>query len=203
MPYVDRMRSCFRTILPALVMLAVGLTLAASGCAATPEPVPPAPAPAPSPTASVAPVFASNEEALAAATEAYAAYQEMFTLIAGDGGARPERIKSVTSGDYEAFLLREFEDARTAGIRTLGNTTFDGARIQRVDERAADGVGVVVIYLCSDVSQVDLVDANNVSQIDADRIPRTAVEVGFDWEPGLDGVLTVASRTVWRGGGVC
>ena len=201
MPYVDRMRSCFRTILPALVMLAVGLTLAASGCAATPEPVPPAPAP--SPTASAVPVFASPEEALAAATEAYAAYEEMATVVFAEGGIEPERMQSVTAGKYEEFLLRDLQDTRSAGLRTVGRTTFDGVRLQRVDEMAADGVGVVVLYLCSDVSHVDVLDANNTSQVDANRDPRTALEVGFDWEPGLDGVLTVGSRVGWKGGGIC
>jgi hypothetical protein len=195
------MRSCFRTILPALVVLAVGLTLAASGCAATPEPVPPAPAP--SPTASAVLVFASNEEALAAATEAYAAYQELATLVFSEGGENADRLKSVSSGSFEELLLMEFNDTRAAGHRSTGKTTFDNLRLQQVNENATDGKGVVIIYLCSDVSQVDVLDASDVSQVNDGRLERIAFEVGFDWEPGQVGVLTVSSRYVWDRGGVC
>ena len=182
-------------------MLAVALTIAVSGCAATPEPTPPPPAP--SPTASAAPVFASHEEALAAATAAYAAYQEMATLVFSEGGVDADRLKSVSSGSYEDLLLREFADTRAAGLRSTGETTFDGIRLQQVNESAAPEAGVVVIYVCSDVSGVDVLDTNNVSQIHDDRIERIAFEVGFDWEPGQIGLLTVASRYVWDGGGVC
>ncbi|TFD52221.1 hypothetical protein E3T55_06315 [Cryobacterium frigoriphilum] len=148
-------------------------------------------------------MFASNEEALAAATEAYAAYEEIFTIVAAEGGINPERMKPVTSGIYEKGLLQEMEDIRAKGLRAIGEATFDGVRLQRVDEMAPGGVGVVVVYLCSDVSQVDVLDANSVSQVAPARNPRTALEVGFNWEPGADGVITVGSRTVWNGGGVC
>lgn len=201
MPYGDRMRPHTRAILPRLVVFTLGFTVAISGCAATPVPAPSTPAP--SPTPAVAPVFASNAEALAAATEAYAAYEEMVTLVAAEGGIYPERVEAVTSGSYEEFLVQDLKAAQSAGLRAIGKATFDGVTLQRVDEKAADGLGVVVVYLCSDVSQVDVVDMNNVSQVDADRIPRTALEVAFDWELGAVGTLTVGSRTVWTGGGVC
>lgn len=199
--YGDRMRPFFRENPPQLVLLALALTLTASGCATTPEPAPPTSAT--TPTAAAAPVFASNEEALAAATAAYAAYEEMATLVAAEGGIEPERLTAVTSGEYEDAVLGDLKVARDAGLRAVGQATFDGVRLQRVDEKAANGVGVVVLYLCSDVSQVEVLDAQGVSQVDADRSPRTALEVGFDWEPGVVGMLTVGSRTVWKGGGIC
>jgi hypothetical protein len=186
-------------------LLAVGLTLAASGCAATPVPVasPPAPFPTPFSTTSAAPVFASNDEALAAAIEAYAAYEDMATVVFAEGGNEPERMRSVTAGVYEENIVQAFTKAHADGLRSTGVTKFDGVRLQRVDEKTSGGVGVVVLYLCSDVSHLDILDVNNVSQVPADRVSRTALEVGFDWEPGLVGVLTVGSRSVWKGGGVC
>jgi hypothetical protein len=186
-------------------LLAVGLTLAASGCAATPVPVasPPAPFPTPSSTTSAAPVFASNDEALAAAIEAYAAYQEMATLVFSEGGENANRLKSVSSGSYEELLLAEFTETRKAGQRSTGKTTFDNVRLQQVNKSATDGKDVVIIYLCSDVSRVDVLDASGVSRVDDGRLERIAFEVGFDWEPGQAGVLTVSSRYVWDRGGVC
>ncbi|TFD55417.1 hypothetical protein E3T55_01285 [Cryobacterium frigoriphilum] len=193
------MRPHFRNFLPKLVALALAVGL--SGCSAATEPAPPTSTP--SPTTAVAPVFANDDEALAAAIEAYAAYQEMFTAVAAEGAINPERMQAVTSGSYEDLMLQDLSDARAAGLRTTGTTTFDGVMLQRVDESAPSGTSVVVLYLCSDVSQVDVLDANDVSQVDADRIPRTALEVGFDWEQGRPGVLTVGSRVAWTGDGVC
>jgi Na+-transporting methylmalonyl-CoA/oxaloacetate decarboxylase gamma subunit len=199
MPYGDRMRPLSRTVLPKLGILALAVAL--SGCTAAPEPAPPTAAP--SPTATVAPVFANSEEALTAATAAYAAYEDMATLVFSEGGSQPERLQEVTAGRYEENILQAFTKAHADGLRSTGRTTFDGVRMQRVDEKAPGGVGVVVVYLCSDVSQLDILDASGVSQVPADRESRTALEVGFDWEPGLLGVLAVGSRTVWNGGGVC
>ena len=67
--------------------LGVGLlALVLAGCA------PDVPAIQVPPTPTVTPLFASDEEALAAAEEAYAAYLAMSDEITSDGGERPERI---------------------------------------------------------------------------------------------------------------
>ena len=68
-------------ILPSIALAALVVSLF-SGCIPT-EPLADTPAPQPTST----PVFASEEEALAAAVEAYAGYLEMSDLIASEGGA--------------------------------------------------------------------------------------------------------------------
>ena len=72
-----------------LAMLLAAFML--SGCASTPVPTPT------SATPTVAPVFATEEEALAAATEAYAAYQELIDRIFSEGGKAPSRIAAVVT----------------------------------------------------------------------------------------------------------
>ncbi len=69
-------------------LAAVGaLALVLTGCVGSP-----APTQSPTPT-EAAPIFASDEEALAAAVEAYEALsQQRRTKITDDGGAEPERI---------------------------------------------------------------------------------------------------------------
>ncbi len=54
------------------------------------------------PTPTSTPIFASEEEALAAAEEAYAAYLEMSNLISSEGGVEPERIAPFVTADQLA-----------------------------------------------------------------------------------------------------
>ena len=80
--YREGMR--IRGVLGVATTLALGLALAA--CSTGGTPLPPAPSP------SVTPVFASDEEALAAAKDAYTAYLKVSDQILVDGGANPDRI---------------------------------------------------------------------------------------------------------------
>ena len=188
------MRASTRRKASALCALALLSTLVA--CAT------PAPPPEPSPTATTAaPVFATDAEALAAATEAYAAYVSVSDLIFAEGGVRPERIDEVASGTLAASVRDESAYAVGAGLRSTGANTFDSISLQSVDEAASRGV--VIIYLCSDVSATDVLDSNGVSVVKADRPPRTPFQVSFDWKDSTHRELVVGSQNVWTGGGVC
>src|SRR5690606_919779 len=90
-PNVSGMRRTARLPLPLLL-----ITLVLAGCTQ------PDPMPTPPPTPSAAPVFASDEEALAAAEEAYGKYLETVDAILADGGSNAERLKPlVTSALFE------------------------------------------------------------------------------------------------------
>ncbi|HEU4807654.1 MAG TPA: hypothetical protein VFT01_05275, partial [Homoserinimonas sp.] len=89
-----------RSALP-LAALSIAVAMLLSGCVPQdPEVVPP-------PEPSTEPVFASDEEALAAATDVYKAYLAMSDLIAQEGGREPERLEPYVSVD----LLKEEEQA--------------------------------------------------------------------------------------------
>jgi hypothetical protein len=151
----------------------------------------------------VAPVFASNAEALAAATEAYAAYQRVVDQILHEGGEGPERIRAVATDPLASLEESEYTVAREQDLHTTGIRTFDGVRLQRVDARGQNETHVVTVYLCSDVSETDVVDATGASIVQTDRAGRTAYEVSFDWStPGTKG-LVVSERTAWNRPGVC
>ena len=85
---------CAPGALPSIVMWIIARASAAAlavafvlvGCVPTTTPASPAPRP------SATPVFATEAEALAAATKAYAAYVRVSDQITADGGANPERI---------------------------------------------------------------------------------------------------------------
>ena len=104
----------------------------------------------PPPTPSVEPLFASDEEALAAAEEAYAAYLAMSDEIAGDGGADPERIAPFVTTER---LRDELDSVRRLLARTgftqSGATTFDPLT---ASSSVDDGAARSSFYACWDAS---------------------------------------------------
>ncbi|MBG6057857.1 outer membrane murein-binding lipoprotein Lpp [Cryobacterium sp. MP_M5] len=181
-----------RPVMGAMALLG---TLALAGCASPARQ-------APSPTATDAPVFASDAEALAAATEAYAAYQEMSDLILSQGGAEPERIRAVASREFAATEIAGFKQAADNGLHSVGRTSFDGIAIQRTTG-SKDGIAAVSVYLCSDVSEVDVLDATGQSVVAETRPARTSFEVTFDRSSLKGPGLVVGAREIWDRGGAC
>lgn len=171
--------------LPLPLLLAAMLI---AGCA-TPAPMPTAP-----PVPSEAPVFASDEEALAAAEEAYGRYLETVALVLADGGSGPERLRPFLTDDLFTQELVGYEDFATRGWRAVGQHSFD-LTLQDFDP----GTGDVTAYVCDDRSQLDIVDSHGASVVAPDRPDLAASEVGFVWR----GALIIASQTAWNGGGVC
>ena len=73
--------------LGAALAAAGALALVLTGCVGSP-----APTPSPTPT-EAAPIFASDEEALAAAVKAYELYtRSVASQVTDDGGVEPERV---------------------------------------------------------------------------------------------------------------
>lgn len=173
------------------------ITLAAlllSGC--LPQTHPATPSPSPTPT----PVFASEEEALAAAEAAYAAYQAAVDDILTDGGVAPDRIDSVATRDAAKVEKDGFGQFSAKGYRSIGTTKFDSVLIESYDPDAPEGLDIVRVYLCSDVSGVDVLDASGASVVSPDRPVRTSFQVGFDL---VGSKLFVSSRDVWNGSSAC
>jgi hypothetical protein len=174
---------------------AVAILVAISGC----DPAEPRVTPAPTP--SVTPVFASDEEALAAAEAAYAAYLAVSDAILADGGKDPERIYSVATESVGDQEQEGFEIFASKGYRSVGATTFDSGQIESVDAFAS--VDVVRIYICADSSSVDVVDSNGASVISPGRQARVPFSLGFDRSESTASGLILSSKELWQGGGVC
>jgi hypothetical protein len=179
-----------------LTALAVGSalgTLALVGCGSTPAPVPH------SASASEAPVFASDEEALAAATAAYAAYLATSDAVGSEGGADPDRYEDVASGDALANALRSAEQFREAGARSIGPTSFTVYKLQSWDggERQS---AVVTVYICDDVSAVDVQGSDGKSLVAPDRPNRTPFEIQVAVG---DSQSRLQSKNVWMGSNFC
>ena len=170
------------------------LLLGAAGCTApsTSEPAPTSNPP------TVAPVFASDEEALAAATEAYAEYLSVAGKIAHEGGVDSQRMADVAvdeAFETETAALTGMADAGTVGV---GQVKFDSLELQEVDS----GSGAVSAYVCLDVSESDVIGASGESVVPADREERLPLQIGFVFDRDLQRLLLGRSQ-LWDGENFC
>ena len=196
MPYRGSMRIVNHRLLVGCATALVA-TFALAGCVPTPTPMPSTRA------ATDAPVFASDEEALAAATEAYAAYLKVSDQILKDGGSDPERIREYVSDELAMVEMKSYTDAQTKGLRSTGGSQFSNMTIQTINGSRGNELGIVTVYLCSDVSAVDVLDASGNSVVSPNRPDRTPFEVTFDLVSTDPTRLLVGSADVWDGSGIC
>lgn len=167
-----------------------------SGCAPSPNP-----SHTPSSTPRATPVFSSDKEALAAATEAYAAYAKVSDEIAHDGGAHPERIKEFVTRKQYGVQSKDFESLRTKEYVAEGSTTFDSVRLQHFSTAAA--IAEIAIYVCVDVSGVQLLDSAGENATPADRPDRLPLEVVFVSARNNSAKLLVDESKLWSGENFC
>jgi hypothetical protein len=164
------------------------LVVALAGCA------PQSAAVAPPATPEASPRFASDEEALAAAEEAYAAYLAMSDQIAHEGGIGADRIAPLVTDDRLETELQTFEVLASRGWRTAGATTFETIGIQRADELG------VVFYACWDGSGVRVLDTSGLDITPVERTERLAVEIVTAFT--VNG-LSLESDEPWSGDSSC
>jgi len=177
--------------MPRTARLLTPVTLAAlllAGC------TPSTPMPAPPPTPDATPVFASDEEALAAAEEAYGKYLAMVATVLADGGRDPERLKPFLTHDLFLEEVGSYADLRANGWHGVGSYSFEMSP-QRLDLATGD----LDVYVCDDRSALEIVDANGNSVVSPDRPDRAASQVTFVWQDKL----VIASQIAWEGSGIC
>lgn len=175
------------------VAIATLALLALTGCQ------PDGPTVEPEPTSSVPPVFASDEEALAAAEEAYGKYLAVSNTISADGGRKPERIDAFLGDELREDAHDTFALYLDRGIRTVGLSTFDSLELQQLEDRG-DGTGNIRLYLCLDASGVRIVDSNN-DDVTPYRPERLPLEIAFEVGPQSD--LTLTESDTWTGDDFC
>jgi hypothetical protein len=159
-----------------------------SGCA------PSGPAIPPEPTATFVAPYATDEEALAAAEEAYAEYVRVLLESYRRDASGPSALHTVASGGHLKELLAEFED-RVAGDRyIIGEQSFDQMVLQRYS-RDSSLSEVIAVYLCDDLSGLAIYqDGEKVAPIEP--LPPTVVQVVFDYSPDSKSLL-VSARDIW------
>lgn len=181
----------------ALAAAALGISLTTAGlvsCAGDGGP-PITPGPAPSAT----PVFASEEEALAAAEGVYARYEAIANQVGQSGWVDTAPFAEVLTGEALADEVSGAEEVAAKGYRQVGESTYDTVSLQQVRD-AGPGTVSIVVYLCSDVSEVDVVDGSGSSVVSPTRPDRQALEVGL---VDLDGQLKIERVDAWSGTSFC
>ncbi|WP_158253353.1 hypothetical protein [Cryobacterium sp. N19] len=194
----SRRRPMHTAVLNAL-LLSVSVVFL-SGCMAAPAPpVPATPVAVASPEPTVTPpVFASNDEALAAATAAFGEYQSMSNTIAHEGGADPERISDFAVGKVLESDLETYAEFRAGGLRMVGDLAFDSFSIQSADLFS----GAVTAYVCQDVRETDVVDLGGTTVTAPGRPDSYPLQVSLT-HAATSNRLLVEKSDLWSGKNFC
>jgi hypothetical protein len=175
------------SVLALAALLALGLT----ACAPAEES---GPTRTPIPTRT--PLFASDEQALKAATEAYAAYLKMVNGIAHDGGRDVDRLRPLVSRNLFERESSGFEKTLANGRRTTGDSRFDTVSLERYD-RTTEKLSA---FLCLDVGNIRILDASGSDVTPAERPSRLPMSIQFAL---IGSKFLVSQSDTWPGKNFC
>ena len=184
--------------MPRRLRLAVAplvLLIAALTACAEPTRLPP-----PEEPAARAPLFASDEEALAAATEAYEEYLAVSNAILRDGGREPERLMGLVSSRVFDVENEGYALLRDNGWRATGSIVLVQATLQQAINND-DGSADTITYVCTSVAEADIVDSSGVPQTDPSRQTLLAHEVVIRFSD-LE-AFTIEEKSQWDSQSAC
>lgn len=180
----------------AAAVSATGLALLLAGCVGAP-----AATPTQSAEATPTPIFASDDEALAAAIAAYEKYSAASATVTANGGKDPGGVDRTVTSDYAKTLHEEFAALSDAGLRMTGETKISNTELA---ENAVDASGAkVAIYLCRDVRDVRVIAADGTDVTPADRDESAPTQVFLVSTVEDPGVLLVDGVDRWTGDDFC
>ncbi|TXK08693.1 hypothetical protein FVP74_13430 [Microbacterium saccharophilum] len=145
----------------------------------------PGPQPSPSPTG-----FASEEEAFAAAEETYRAYVDALNQVDLSDPETFEPVYAWLAADSLESSKKTFSEMHANGWTVNGPTNFDQATLKSA--RGHD----VVLELCLDVTQVDVLDADQNSVVPEDRLDRQPLQVTFGHANTASGLVITDSDAI-------
>ncbi|MCU1419600.1 MAG: hypothetical protein JWR57_769 [Mycetocola sp.] len=158
----------------------------------------PAATPAPSPTSTA--IFASEDEALAAATAVYQQYSAALDKVFAAGGQGDESLRDFVTPEYLVELGKDGALEKN-GWRTTGVTSFDNISVSELADTGKSAT--ITLALCRDVADVRFVDAGGTDVTPETRMERFPVLVTFETElGGLDG-LKISESDSWPGEDFC
>lgn len=183
------MRSFGKTTTRMLALLACALTMTA--CA----PAEPQATPTPTKTA----IFASEDEALAAAVTVYKKYSEAYFAVLASGVADYQRVRDFVTRGYFTELNGDtsFENK---GEHTEGAPEFDSAAL--IDLHQSQESATIQIRICQDVSNVNIYNSNDELLSTDSRQLRFPIELSLRWD-NKDNVLRIADEGPWQGENFC
>lgn len=144
-------------------------------------------------------MFASDEEALAAAEAAYRNYIAVSDQIAIDGGAGAERLEPFVSDELYRQQAQEYGDVLSQGLRATGASTFDSFHLESYDPQS----GVIRAYVCLRTSGITVLDSNSFDVTPVGRNNNLPLQIVFFATGNLTGQVRVSSSDVWSGTNFC
>jgi hypothetical protein len=184
------MRIPFR---PTTVAFIGVVTILLTGCAPTPVVITPKPSP------SSSPVFASDEDALAAATEAYKKYTQAVDLALSTHDIAA--LADAASDEAMAQVRDRVAEYEASGEHQQGMTTV-GSTSLATTGTVLDPGDSMQMYACIDLSDVDIRDSEGVSEVQSDRPTLVPMIIELAWQESTNS-LVVTSEELWGGHGVC
>ena len=127
----------------------------------------------PEPTPTKTELFASEEEAFAAAEETYRAYADAVNSTKLDDPETFESVFALLTGTALASERESFSLYHAENLTRVGTTAFDS-----LTPLESDG-SQVVVNLCIDVTDVDLLYSDGTSALPPDRVDRSGRKVTF------------------------
>jgi hypothetical protein len=159
------------------------------------------PAPTPTPTEAVSePVFASEEEALAAAEAVFAKYVEAASAVANSGGADMSPFDGLLTEKQMTDETAFAEKLRSEGRVLVGSYTFEQFKGQQVDIQSPEGV-YVQAYACLDFSTSHF-EVNGEPVDDQDNRDVVPIETVLVASPGSP-ELRIDGLETWTGENFC
>jgi hypothetical protein len=157
--------------------------------------------PPPEPSSAVEPLFASDEEALEAATAAYEEYLVASNAVTSSADLSVAPIEELVTAEYLELFADSVEDLRSKGLRTTGSSVILSSELQQWFEEK--GLANVVLYVCLDVSGIRVVDGQGSDQTPTDRATVVGLEVGLVAAESSETALLVSSSVSWGEGDLC
>lgn len=176
-----------------MLPIALALALLPSGCSAHGTTA----IPVAEPTS--APVFASDEDALAAAKMAYGNYLVISDLISQQGGVNPDRLKQAVTPELLAHQIEFFGTFAKSGQHQVGLSTITNVKLQRLED---DGYGhvTVTIYACTDFSGTRFLDSAG-QDVTPTASRAATLELEFSLTPLSP--LIMSGSGLWSGQSIC
>jgi len=175
---------------------ALGVALVVTGC------VPSEPVVTPAETGATAPIFATDEEALAAAVAAYDTYMRVSDQIGSDGGHGYERMEKLVTEDWYETEVEGFKGLIDSNRFLRGSAKFSNPKLQQVLEDPERGASVIV-YMCLDLTESRTLDGSGNDVTPEGRAEHIPIEVSFASSADDPIELLIAGVLPWQGHGVC
>lgn len=144
-------------------------------------------------------MFASDEEALAAAEAAYRNYIAVSEQIARDGGAGAARLEPFVSAELFLQESQVYADALSRGLRATGASTFDSFSLESYDRQSE----TIRIYVCLRTVEITVLDANAIDVTPVGRNNNLPLQIEFLGSTNLTSQIQVSESNVWAGTNFC